>query len=363
MKIIAAFDSFKESMSAFKACDILSQVLKERGIDVIAMPMADGGEGTIAVLKNQLGGEMIKKEVAGPLKGQRINAEFLWIAKSKLAVIEMSEASGLALVAEDKRDPMQSSTYGTGELLRAAIEKGAEAIYLAVGGSATMDLGVGMAQALGFRFVDEYGVALDFIGGNLSLIERIIPPATPLMVPITVLADVDNPLLGDEGAYQVFAKQKGADAKGIEAIFNAWQHFLNLPEVNVSDAPSLGAGGGMAWGAKYFLKAKITSGINMVLNGYDFSEKLKSIDYVVTGEGALNHQSLDGKVLSGLLTFTQPLQIPVVIFTGSNTLTAAQVNAAGIHKVIDIANNKLSLAENLKRGEVHLHQAVSAFAF
>ena len=218
MKVVVALDKFKGSLTASRACEIVRDTLLSIHPDwrVVSKPMADGGDGTADVLHAALGGQRLAREVSGPIPGTRVHASYLWLERDRMAVVEMASASGLALVTPEQRDPLKTTTFGTGELIGDAVTRGARRILLGVGGSATVDGGVGAAMALGWRFLDGRGGPVGLGGGELGKIERIVPPSDPQTPAVEVLCDVDNPLCGERGAARVFGPQKGATTKAVE---------------------------------------------------------------------------------------------------------------------------------------------------
>ncbi len=217
MKIVVAADSFKDCLSAQAVCEAISSGVREANpeAELVCVPLADGGEGTAKVLMQAMGGERLVKLVNGPMPGKRLKAGFIWCAQDQTAIVEMAEASGLQRIPLKARTPMETTSLGTGQLILAAVQKGAQRILLTVGGSATVDLGIGMASALGWQFLDHRGEAVAPVGKHLLRIQKIVPPETPWHVPVDVLCDVTNPVLGFHGAAHVFAPQKGASLSDV----------------------------------------------------------------------------------------------------------------------------------------------------
>lgn len=311
MHIVICPDKFKGSLSAKQVCEAIESGIHQGNFlaDIIQLPLADGGEGTLEVLQSVLGGEMIKLSVLDPLF-RPILADYLWLESDKKAFIEMSRASGLALLTTDERNALKTTSFGTGQLILHAMERGAQQIVLTIGGSATNDAGMGMAAALGFRFLDQYRDELSPIGENLAHIHQIIP-SNQLhdlrQVDFQVATDVENPLFGPEGAAFVFAEQKGADTESIQyldkCLINIAQFFDQAEPI--SQIPGAGAAGGLGAGAMYFLQAQKISGSTMVLNAVNFDQHLAWAELVITGEGKIDEQTWYGKLVAEVLKRTQ----------------------------------------------------------
>ncbi|MDZ7723508.1 MAG: glycerate kinase [candidate division KSB1 bacterium] len=227
MKLICAPDSFKDSMPAERAARIMAEAVRSvrPDVSIVEMPLADGGEGTAATLQRVKNGEWVPVWTMGPLPDMRVESGFVWLDDEKTAVVEMAASSGLQLLKPEQRNPMHTTTFGTGELVRAAEDYGAESLLLAVGGSATVDMGIGMASALGWQFRDAEGKSLLPVGGSLSKIIEIIPPQTRLSANVRVMCDVENPLLGERGAARVYAPQKGASAQEVRDLETGLEHM------------------------------------------------------------------------------------------------------------------------------------------
>jgi len=317
VKIVVAMDSFKGSMTAVRVCQIVAETLGSAvpGSRIVTKPMADGGEGTAAALMAAAGGRWIPVTVCGPLPDMQVHAGLVWLADRRTAVVEMATASGLPLLRPHRQDPLKTTTYGTGQLIKAAMEHGARHIVLAVGGSATVDGGVGAAQALGWSFLASQGQEVALGGGSLSQIARIIPPPDPRLNPrsvicnpqcrvsVSVLCDVDNPLCGPAGAARVYGPQKGATPEKVEILEAGLAHLADVIRVQIGpdirDLPGAGAAGGLAAGAVAFLGARLVSGIDEVMAQSRLAEEVADADWVITGEGRFDPQSLRGKVISG----------------------------------------------------------------
>ena len=309
MNILICPDKFKDSLTAQQVCEALEIGIKKRRPKSVIqlMPLADGGEGTLEVIKTIHGGEWIQKKVNDPLF-RPIEANYLWLADQKIAYIEMSRASGIELLKIKERNPYLTSTFGTGELILDAIEKGASEIILTIGGSATNDAGIGMAAALGFKFLSKEKEELKAVGESLPLIDFIVP--SPLLskihsIKFKVITDVQNPLAGKEGAAHVFAKQKGANAEMIKyldkGLINMQKLIGKTEKAIIGEMKGAGAAGGLGAGAIYFLQAEITMGAEWLLTKIHFDRAVKKADYIITGEGKIDGQTWGGKLISQVI--------------------------------------------------------------
>ncbi|MCL2106100.1 MAG: glycerate kinase [Oscillospiraceae bacterium] len=319
MKIILAFDSFKETLTASEVCDIAAQTLGElcREAEGVKLPLADGGEGMAGAWQAACGGVFHTARVSGP-DGQPCGARFLMLGDGT-AVIEMASCAGLELARGRmaRLRPAGMTTRGVGELMLAAKEAGARAILLGLGGSATNDAGCGMAHALGWRFLDEEGNGFCPVGGTLADVARILPPEEPFPLPVTAACDVDNPLCGPHGAAHVFSPQKGADKSKTVFLERNMREFAarHLPKA-LSLAPGAGAAGGLGAGVLFFLGGELRSGIELLLDRLDFDALLEDADFVFTGEGRMDAQTLRGKAPLGVLLRARARNIPVAGICG-----------------------------------------------
>lgn len=324
-KIVIASDSFKGSISAAEvaACGERAVHRLFPDCEVVQLPVADGGEGTVETLTAALGGQSVATVVHDPL-GRLITAQYGLITKEKTAIIEMATASGLPLLQPEERNPWLTSTYGTGELIRDALERGCRKFLIAIGGSATNDGGMGLLQALGFRFLDAEGQELPGCGESLSRIAQIDTSralTTLTECQFTVACDVTNPFYGREGAAYVFAPQKGADAEMVEALDQGLRHFAQLIQttqgIAIDQLPGAGAAGGLGGGLVAFLQARLRPGIEMVLDALQFDTQIAGADLIFTGEGKLDAQTCMGKTPFGVLRRAQQQGIPVVALGGA----------------------------------------------
>lgn len=368
MKVVVATDSFKDCLSSTDACAVITDRIKKVRPDVMVVckPLADGGEGTAHILMQALGGKRVVKLVNGPLPGHRVRAGFVWCEDTKTAIVEMAEASGLQRLKSKDRNPLNTTTLGTGQLLQAAVQQGASRILLTVGGSATVDMGIGMAHALGWQFIDYHEQSLVPIGRNLIRIKKIVPPPKPWTVPIEVLCDVTNPVLGYNGAARVFAPQKGADRAGVVLLEVGLTHLVELIKeqfnINLRSVPSGGAAGGLSAGAAVFLNAYLKSGADTVLGYTGFYDAIYQADWVVTGEGCFDQQSLGGKLVSGVIQACKGTTAKVVVMAGQVNLTTEAYQSVGIHHARAITPEGMPLAEALKEGKALLQQSAQQWA-
>ena len=367
MKIVIAPDSFKENLTSLEVAAAL-----ERGIKrvrprarCIKVPMADGGEGTVQSLVDATGGKIVKKRVMGPL-GEPVTARYGILGDGTTAAIEMAEASGLPLVPRERRDPLRTTTYGTGELILDAIERGVSAIIIGIGGSATVDGGTGMAQALGVSFLGGNGRAIGepVCGGILERISEIdMHELDPRVrkTRITIACDVENPLCGPRGAARVFGPQKGATPEMIEVLDRNLRHLGALIKrdlgIDVMRIAGGGAAGGLGAGLIAFAKARLKRGVDLVSDAVDLAKHLRGADLVITGEGRVDFQTAFGKTPSGVAKAARRLKIPVVAVGGGLADDARGVFEHGIDALEAGAARDMDLAEALRLSRGHLENA------
>ncbi|MCC7412573.1 MAG: glycerate kinase [Gammaproteobacteria bacterium] len=340
MKIVIAPDSFKECLTALEVAQAIEAGVRriDRRARCIKVPMADGGEGTVQSLIDATGGRLVKKRVRGPL-GAPVRAGYGLLGDGATAVIEMAQASGLPLVPRAERDPMRASTWGTGELMRDALDRGVRTIIVGIGGSATSDAGAGMAAALGVRFRDRRGRVLREppAGGMLDRIAAIdLDGLDPRLrrVRVLVACDVDNPLVGPRGAAAVYGPQKGASAAQVRRLDANLTRFGRLIEsalgVPVLQRAGAGAAGGLGAGLLAFAGARLRSGVGLVIEAVDLAGRMRGADLVMTGEGRVDFQTAFGKTPAGVARVARRLRIPVIAIGGSLADDAAGVFAHGI---------------------------------
>lgn len=353
-KIVLAFDSFKGSLASLEVADAFAEGFSAVAGDCtfVKLSVADGGEGTVEALVAALGGEFVKVPVQGPL-GAVVEARY-GIVGGDCAVVEMAAASGLTLLAEEERNPWMTSTYGTGELIADAIERGCRRFLVGIGGSATNDGGVGMLRALGYRFFDSEGRELAGGGNILGCIERVdASNASPALreCDFSVACDVDNPLFGERGAAFVFAAQKGADEAMIhrldEGLRNYARVVLGCTGVDVSLVAGAGAAGGLGTAFVAFLGARLVRGVDMVLDALRFGEVVKGASLVVTGEGCIDRQTVMGKAPCGVLRVARLHGVPVVAVGGAVKL-CEELNRAGFAAVYAATPAGMPLAQAME---------------
>ncbi len=352
MKVVIAIDSFKGSLSSLSAGNAVRDAIRSLDSDaeVFVSPLADGGEGTVEALYEGLGGEMFSPEVCGPL-GQKVKAPYC-ILKSGTAVMEMSAAAGITLVADAERNPMKTTTFGVGEMIRDALDRGCRSFLVGIGGSATNDGGVGMLSALGFEFLDEKGNGVPLGGEGLEKIASIgIQKADPRLKEciFRIACDVTNPLCGERGCSAVFGPQKGATPEMIEKM-DAWllsYARLTKEVFPASDAtlPGVGAAGGLGFAFSAFLSARLESGIGIVLDEICLEEKIQNSDLVITGEGRLDAQTAMGKAPIGVARLAKKYGKRVIAFSGCVTRDAILLNEHGIDAFFPIVPGAVSLTE------------------
>ena len=353
-RIIVAPDSFKESLSAagvaFHIAEGIRKVLP--AAEVVRIPLSDGGEGLIDALISGTAGRLITREVTGPL-GKKVTARFGKLGDNRTAVIEMAEASGLALVPREERNPMVTTTYGTGELIKAALDLGCRRMIVGIGGSATNDGGSGMAEALGVKLLDaeEESIARG-AEGLLRLKSIDMSAADPrlLQTEIMIACDVNNPLCGPNGASYVYGPQKGADREMLpvmdQALFNLARVIKRELKLEIQDIAGAGAAGGLGAGLIAFAGGTLCSGLGMVFEILDFESILaRKADLVITGEGQINAQTLSGKVPVGVARLAKKHNLPVLAIVGSIGPGAEKVYEAGIDAIMSITPGPISLEE------------------
>jgi glycerate kinase len=358
MKILVAPNAFKEALSAKEAGEAIKGGLLRAlpNSDIVVLPIADGGDGTIEVLVEATNGEFIEKEVTGPL-GERVVAKFGILGDGETAVIEMARSSGLALVPKEKRNPAITTTYGVGELIRSALERGAKRILVGIGGSATNDGGAGMAQALGAKFLDKDGNELPFGGLALKDLASIdISNFHPLAkeCEVIVMADVKNPLCGPEGASYVYGPQKGGTKELIEeldrALFNFAQVIKRDLGKDILNLPGAGAAGGLGGGLVAFLNARLRPGIDMVLEILNIEERLKGVDIVISGEGKIDGQTIFGKGPAGIAKKAKEKAIPVILLGGAVDEDADILRKEGlVDALFSITRGPITLEESIRQ--------------
>lgn len=354
-KIVIACDSFKESLSSLEIAHYAEIAIREvyPECEVVSLPVADGGEGTAEALVTALQGEWVTCPVHDPLN-RKTDAQYGLINHGKTAIIEIAAASGLPLLRPEERNPMLATTFGTGELIRDAIEKGCRNFLIGLGGSATHDAGTGMLQALGYRFLDSEGNELPGCGKSLIRISSIDKTnALPGLqeTRFTIACDVDNPLYGPQGAARVYARQKGADDRMIEALDQGMKSFAALirktEKFGIENLPGAGAAGGLGGAFAAFLNGSLKPGIDTVLEVLDFKNRINQAGLVITGEGRLDAQTGMGKAPAGILRIAVDRQIPVIAI-GGQVEEYEQLNRMGFLAVLPIQPGPVSLKKALE---------------
>ena len=355
MKIVIASDSFKGSLSSMEVADAVEAgILKSMpDAEIIKLPVADGGEGTVETLVSGTGGRYVDTDVTGP-SGDRIRAGF-GILSGDEAVIEMAAASGLTLVKDGKLDPLTSTTFGTGELMIKALEMGCKELYIGIGGSATNDGGVGMAQALGVTFRDSEGKELAFGGGAIGALETIdISNLSQLLkgAKIIVMSDVTNPLCGERGASYVYGPQKGASPEMVKLLDRNLRKLADKIKdqlgIDIKDMPGSGAAGGLGAGLVAFCNGKLEPGIQRILDILDFENKLEGADLLITGEGRIDFQSAYGKVVSGIANIASAKGVSVIAIAGSLGEGYEALYSTGVSLILPIVDKPMTLDEAMK---------------
>ena len=370
MKFLFASDSFKGTLSTGKTAELLTKAAKQvfPQCDCASVPVADGGEGTVDAVLSATGGSRFFCQVHDPL--MRPTEASYGKMDGGRAIIEMSAASGLPLLAEGERNPAKTTSYGTGELIAAALQAGCKDLSIAIGGSATNDGGMGCMSALGVRFFDADGKELAGTGENLIRVKHIDTSnllAEAKEAAFTVICDVTNPLCGSQGATYTYGPQKGGTPELLAKLEEGMCNYRDVIEkefgINPDNIPGSGAAGGLGGALAVFLHANMKSGIDTVLDLVDFDKKLEDVSLVVTGEGRLDWQSCFGKVVLGVGERCKKQGIPVVALVGSTAEGAEQILNYGISRIITTAPADMPLAEAMQRAEeLYLEAAVRMFS-
>lgn len=362
--ILLAPDSFKESMTAKEACIAMERGIKKvnSNINCIHVPMADGGEGTMQSLVDATGGKVYSIDVVGPIY-DKIEAQYGILGNGEVGVIEMASASGIGLVPVEKRNPLLTTTYGTGELINACLDKDVKKILIGIGGSATNDGGAGVIQALGGKLLDKEGKELGFGGGSLGKLHSIdLSGFDPRIkdVEIEVACDVTNPLCGEKGASNVFGPQKGATKEMVEILDNNLRHYAEVIKrelgKDVLDIPGAGAAGGLGAGLTAFLDGTLKKGIEMVIEYSALEEKVKDADMVWTGEGSIDFQTQYGKTPLGVATVAKKYNKPVIALAGRVGDGIEVLYDKGIDSIFGIMQGVMSIDEALAKGQANIEK-------
>ncbi len=357
-KYVVAPDSFKESMTAKEVCDAMEKGIKkaDSAAEVIKVPMADGGEGTVNSLVDATHGQRVIVEVTGPL-GNKISAYYGILGNGTTAVIEMAKASGLEIVEKKKRNPMITTTFGTGELIRDALDHNVKEIIIGLGGSSTNDGGSGMAQALGAKLVDQNDHQIPFGGGNLDKLDKIdISNLDSRLqdVKIILASDVTNPLIGKEGASRVFGLQKGATPEMVEKLENNLQHYAKIVKrdlnKDVASVSGAGAAGGLGAGLMAFTTCEMRQGVDLAIEVTKLEEKIRDTDYVFTGEGGTDFQTKFGKTPYGVAKLGKKYHKPVISLAGYLGEGIDSLYSEGFTAIFGIIPGACDLSTALKNG-------------
>jgi glycerate kinase len=371
MRIVLAPDKFKGSLGAAEVCDALREGIArvDKAIEVDACPMADGGEGTVDALVRATGGEFHTHRVTGPLPEMKVDATFGTLGDQKTAVIEMSSASGMSLLAPEQLDPLATTTFGTGELINAAIELGRKRIILGIGGSATCDGGIGAAQACGMPIILDDGTQP--------------PPTEPLCgrdvervvlvkhgrgdrsagVQIIVACDVTNPLYGPNGSAYVFGPQKGATPEDVKRLDAALRQLAQRTgHDDFAQTPGAGAAGGLGFGMLAFFGAALKPGVDLVIGATRLHERLRGADLCITGEGRIDAQSLSGKVLSGVVQACRGTKVPCIAIAGSVDILRERLLDIGILEAFTLSDETVSVPEAIRQARELIAKAAARVA-
>ena len=371
MKFLFASDSFKGTLSSDQTIELLTKAAQEvfSSCETSGVPVADGGEGTTDAVVKARSGEIITVPVHGPL--MEMEQGFYGRLSDTEAILEMAAASGLPMVPEEKRNPLNTTTYGTGELLKAALDAGYTEIAIAIGGSATNDGGMGFASALGIRFLDQDGQVLEGRGEDLEKVAHIdmsgLDPAVQ-KAHFTVMCDVTNPLCGPDGATYTFGKQKGGTPEILDRLEKGMQNYRDVIirefGINPDEIKGSGAAGGLGAALKVFLHAEMKSGIETVLDLIDFDARLEGVDLVVTGEGRTDWQSCFGKVMQGVGDRSAKHQVPVAALCGGLGPDYEKIYAHGIRSIMTTVDGPMPLKEALDHAsELYYKGAIRMFRF
>lgn len=368
LTFVLAPDSFKESMSAAQVCQAMQRGIQNVIPDahIIHVPMADGGEGTVDALISSLKGQSIACEVTGPLPEQRIQSYWGLVDAGQTAVIEMAKANGIHLLKPSQRNPMLTSTYGTGAMIKKALDLGVKKIIIGLGGSVTNDGGAGMAQALGVRFLNHAGESIQVRGGNLDQVKSIdLSGLDPRLADteIIVASDVNNPLCGPNGASNIFGPQKGATPEIVNQLDQNLGHFADVVARQIGrdhrHVAGAGAAGGLGFGLMAFTAASIRSGVELMIEQVQLSEKIAQADYVLTGEGKIDSQTSLGKTPFGVAQLAKQFNKPVIAFAGLVGEGIEDLFESGFSQIIGINPPDCPLEEALKNAEMNLEKAVA----
>lgn len=367
MKVVVAIDSLKGSLSSIEAGNTIKSAILSVKPDasVIVKPLADGGEGTTDAFIEGLGGEKTELSVTGPL-GAPVNAYYGYLPQTNTAIMEMASAAGITLIPENEKNPLLATTYGVGEMIRHAIGKGCRNFIIGIGGSATNDGGIGMLKALGYSFLDENGQDIGEGGQALSKVmsidaSHICPELSECN--FQVACDVNNPLCGSNGATYIYGPQKGVTEEMKEELDRGMAHFAQITEHvlnnHFSEAEGAGAAGGLGFALLSYLNARLTPGIELILEAIELEKEVQDADIVITGEGRLDHQTAMGKAPVGVARLAKKYGARVIAFAGSVTKDAGACNEAGIDAFFPIVRGVTTLEEAMKPDNARANMAAT----
>ncbi|MFZ9589410.1 MAG: glycerate kinase [Chitinophagaceae bacterium] len=366
MRIVIAPDKFKGSIDSISLCSLLHKeiVVLYPDATVDSYPLSDGGDGFAQIVQHYFKTQTVSTQTVDPL-GRPIVAKYQYAADTQTAYIEMAAASGLALLKESEYNVMRTSTYGTGLMIRDAIVRGAQHIVIGIGGSATNDGGIGMADALGYMFLDKNEDPLEPCGENLSLINELVLPENDLLedIQFTVAYDVVSPLIGPDGAAKVFAKQKGASDEEIDLLEEGLKHlddvFIKFMGRSIAEEPGAGAAGGLGGGCDIFLGARLVSGIDYLIEEIALEQAIQEADIVLTGEGRLDDSSFQGKVVGRLIELARKHAVKVYVVAGESSIIIKDANAMGVDRLSSLVEFAPSKQLALQQPEAYLPLALA----
>ncbi|MBC5997087.1 glycerate kinase [Romboutsia ilealis] len=370
MKFVLAPDSFKESLTAQEVADAMEIGIKKvfPNAECVKVPMADGGEGTVQSLVDGTDGKIYEVAVTGPL-GKIVNARYGILGDNETAVIEMAEASGIHYVEKEKRNPLITTTYGTGEVIKEALNKGVKKIIIGIGGSATNDGGAGMIQALGGRLLDKEGNDLSFGGGSLDKLDRI--DLTKFderinKVKVEVACDVNNTLTGEEGASAIFGPQKGATPDLVKLLDKNLGHYAQIVKEqlgkDMANEKGAGAAGGLGFALLTFCNGELKPGIDIVIEYSNLDTKIQGASYVLTGEGSIDGQTKFGKTPYGVAQVAKKYDIPVIAVAGNVGSGTEELYGLGFNSILSIMPGVMTLDKALVTGKKNIENTVENIA-
>lgn len=366
MNIIIAPDSFKECLSAKEVAINISEGIRNvmPGATLRQMPISDGGEGILDVLLDGVGGKRIAVEVRDPLS-RRINSHYGILGDNRTAIIEMAKASGLELLKEEEKNPLTTSTYGTGQLIKDALDKGCKKIIIGIGGSATNDGGAGMIRALGAKFLDKNGKDIPEGGGALNELDHIDLSGFDQRIEnieVVVACDVSNPLTGPKGASMVYGSQKGGSMEELQVLDKNLEYYASVIKkelkIDIANMPGAGAAGGTGAALMAFMDGKLENGINLILKTLGMEQFMKKADLVITGEGKIDEQTLHGKTISGIAKMAREHNVPVIVITGKVEGNIDGLYDLGVTSIYSIANRPMELKEAVRDAPFLIRQGV-----